>query len=570
MNEKPRMGLLAYGMLTLIIFIAVHLFFRGLDSGIGTAVINKVENYLNINPTPAVIGTSDKETSIDGDDDLLYTTRYSLPNLQRMSKEDKKKYIDPLLMSQKAKELGITVNDCLTPEKKWKDIYSSVNPVLSYENKVDFTGTTTSELNKFLSSNQNSVVYIQQKTLNFDQPVVVPSDISIVGAPTTIVGSDEVNGAITLSDVENINISSLNVLDGRKGYYIKNCKNVLVEKSEITGCVDYGFIISGGSNIKLSNSKLDRNLSGLYIMSDANNIVIESNVITNSTAIANALAGIVIDSSSYVDPELYVKDSTIAQRTRCPHDIVVYGNYIAENRANGIYCVGPYYTYILQNTLKSNDKEGICLDWGTIGTFLANNDISYNGYRIDQTDEDLQHDYVGEFGRLEDGSSPAKLPGISLDNAMWNIIADNHIHNNAGSGIKSVRTAIENIIIQNSVVDNNAGQNSTFHFFGIELGYATGGEEQQKMDRKMDFTSNYGNIICRNMVNGPHYSGIYLADESYINDLFDNSILGCTHFSVESFTNMYNSSMNNYSNIPSLNFELTQPIYNIGLPASSN
>ena len=63
------------------------------------------------------------------------------------------------------------------------------------------------------------------------------------------------------------------------------------------------------------------------------------------------------------------------------------------------------------------------------------------------SDEDLEADFVLELGRLEDGSSPAKLPGISLDNTAYNVIYNNVILENYGSGVKAVRSAFCNTIL---------------------------------------------------------------------------------------------------------------------------
>ena len=74
--------------------------------------------------------------------------------------------------------------------------------------------------------------------------------------------------------------------------------------------------------------------------------------------------------------------------------------------------------------------------------------------RLRQSDEDLEADFVTTFGRLSDGSSPAKLPGISIDNSAYNTIVNNNVTQNYGSGVKMVRSAYRNIIMENSVSDN--------------------------------------------------------------------------------------------------------------------
>ena len=46
-------------------------------------------------------------------------------------------------------------------------------------------------------------------------------------------------------------------------------------------------------------------------------------------------------------------------------------------------------------------------------------------------------------------SAKAKLPGVSLDNTIYNILESNIISNNYGGGIKMVRTGVRNLIIEN-------------------------------------------------------------------------------------------------------------------------
>ena len=72
--------------------------------------------------------------------------------------------------------------------------------------------------------------------------------------------------------------------------------------------------------------------------------------------------------------------------------------------------------------------------------------------------------------------------------------------------------------MENSVSHNNVGQSENFHFFGIELGHAKTPDEPVK---GLDFTADYENIVARNVVTGSNYSGIYLGEDSYCNDIFD-------------------------------------------------
>ena len=159
------------------------------------------------------------------------------------------------------------------------------------------------------------------------------------------------------------------------------------------------------------------------------------------------------------------------------------------------------------------------------------------------------------FRSLEDGSSTAKLPGISIDNSAYNIVMENMVSDNAGSGIKMVRSAYRNLILSNLVSDNNRGKNEAFHGFGIEFGHASDPDEPVI---GLDFTADYENIAARNVISGGHYAGIFLAEGSYCNDLIDNVVMDSEFYSVENHSHLYNSSVGNTVNRDALNYGLNQ------------
>lgn len=64
----------------------------------------------------------------------------------------------------------------------------------------------------------------------------------------------------------------------------------------------------------------------------------------------------------------------------------------------------------------------------------------------------------------------------------------------------------------------------------------------------MDFASDYENIICRNSITGNHYSGVFIGEECYVNDIFDNIIMEPQMFAIEAISEKFNSIVNNVSN----------------------
>ena len=153
---------------------------------------------------------------------------------------------------------------------------------------------------------------------------------------------------------------------------------------------------------------------------------------------------------------------------------------------------------------------------------------------------------------MEDGTSKAKLPGISLDNAAYNIVMSNSVSYNYGSGIKMVRSGYRNLLFGNIVDDNNVGRNDFCFGYGIELGFAS------KPDLPvigLDFTPDYENIIARNTINGSHYSGIFIAADVYCNDLIDNIVMDGTEFAIENHSTYFNSAVGNTVNRNNLDFD---------------
>jgi len=203
----------------------------------------------------------------------------------------------------------------------------------------------------------------------------------------------------------------------------------------------------------------------------------------------------------------------------------------------------------LENRITGNSKEGICLDNGSTANIFYGNIVKQNGKRYGQTDQALKDDFVLGHGRLADGTAAAKLPGISIDNAVYNVILSNIIQDNYGCGVKMVRTGFRNVVALNIIVNNNEGLSDKFHFFGIELGAAV----PDVPCGDLDFMASPANIITHNMIVGDHYSGIFLGNGSIHNHLTYNTILDPTHWAVESVKDQANKISENITNVKSLN-----------------
>ena len=482
-------------------------------------------------------------------------TAYKLPALSRMAAEDSKKYMGNLQVLQKIEKLGIDTASFETPELNWKNVYNRVSDTMQKENtfsdKISFTGSTASQLNTLIAQSTDAYITIESSTVRMDEPISMKSGIALDAAGVTFTGStdDRVAQAVIAEDCTNFALYNLNLTAGcyEYGIYIIRSNTFTIENCTISNALYKGLVMMGeNKNFTIRNNTVSYNGNGaVFLNGNISNGIIAGNDVVDNYGTRNLTAGIVMTSmeiDDYYTAYNEFKDEHLYNLLDTPHDIVLYQNNVKHNNSSGIYSDGAYQIYIVENIIYQNDKEGMCLDYGTFGAYVSNNIVKENGGRLRQSDEDLEADFVTAFGRLSDGSSPAKLPGISIDNSAYNTIVNNNVTQNYGSGVKMVRSAYRNIIMENSVSDNNKGKSDDFHFFGIEIGHESTPDEPVK---GLDFTASYENIVCRNIVTGSNYAGVFLAVESYCNDVFDNTILGSEWYAIECHSNMFNSMPNN-------------------------
>ena len=482
-------------------------------------------------------------------------TANKLPALSRMAAEDSKKYMGNLQVLQKIEKLGIDTASFETPELNWKNVYNRVSDTMQKENtfsdKISFTGSTASQLNTLIAQSTDAYITIESSTVRMDEPISMKSGIALDAAGVTFTGStdDRVAQAVIAEDCTNFALYNLNLTAGcyEYGIYIIRSNTFTIENCTISNALYKGLVMMGeNKNFTIRNNTVSYNGNGaVFLNGNISNGIIAGNDVVDNYGTRNLTAGIVMTSmeiDDYYTAYNEFKDEHLYNLLDTPHDIVLYQNNVKHNNSSGIYSDGAYQIYIVEYIIYQNDKEGMCLDYGTFGAYVSNNIVKENGGRLRQSDEDLEADFVTTFGRLSDGSSPAKLPGISIDNSAYNTIVNNNVTQNYGSGVKMVRSAYRNIIMENSVSDNNKGKSDDFHFFGIEIGHESTPDEPVK---GLDFTASYENIVCRNIVTGSNYAGVFLAVESYCNDVFDNTILGSEWYAIECHSNMFNSMPNN-------------------------
>lgn len=511
-------------------------------------------------------GAEEYVSLLDTDSQSL-TERYALPALERMTQSDTESLIAPLQVIQRIQTLGIDPAAFDTPEANWKNLYNSVMtrlaPLATAETAqaVNFTGSSLAELNDFLAANPGSTVEVISPALVMDATLVVPTGTILHGNGVVLTpGNEALDKAIVLDQAENAAVTGFVINGGcNYGVYVKNSSSFYLADLDISNVSLKGLCVMGeNTGFALVNSSIHENQNGaIFLNGEISNGVIEGNRIENNSGARNLTAGLVLCSMPIEDIETAYNpfpDEMLYDILQSPHQLVVRGNTVAQNHSSGIYSESGYLNYYVENTIYKNEKEGVCLDYGSFGNYITGCEIRQNGGRNRMSDEDLEADFILDQGRMADGSSPAKLPGISLDNTAYNTIYGNIVRDNYGSGIKAVRSAFSNTILCNQIIDNNRGASDTFHFFGIELSTDLNADEAVQ---GLDFTPCYENIIARNTISGGHYAGVFMGEDAFMNDIFDNIFMDCTDWAMESLSEKYNSTLNNMANMPTRGIELS-------------
>lgn len=493
-----------------------------------TEDVDELEKQLNYNSNEYTYSTM---ADIKEVDKISILERYRLPSLERMSQEDQETYLKDIQILNRIEKMDISPESFLTPEYNWKQLYTTslqeVNLALNFETEVEFEGKTAQELNDFMQTHQGKVIKVLSETLVMDESLNIPSNVYLKGDQTKLIMQSELDKVVIVKDAVNVGISGF-IIEGdvQYGVYVTNSKNILLYSNEVSQTHSRAIVAMGEcERINIVNNYIHHNEEGaIFLNGNINNSIIQGNTITNNKGTDQMAAGIVLGSLPITDIDTVYnewQDLYLYDITQSPNNNVIKDNIIEANIAIGIYSQGGYMNYIIDNKIRDNGKEGVELSFGTFGTFVGRNDI------------------------IQNGSMDKVAPGISIDNGAYNIIQDNYVSDNYGSGIKIVRSGFRNIMMANNLSDNNYGANSEVHFFGIEIGNAPPLEQGIK---GLDFLPSYENIICRNTITGAHYSGVFLAEESYINDIFDNIIMDSEVSSIECLSEKLNNNINNIAN----------------------
>ena len=184
-----------------------------------------------------------------------------------------------------------------------------------------------------------------------------------------------------------------------------------------------------------------------------------------------------------------------------PHDVICESNVIhdvnlgADNLGEGLYYIGTYKCYAVNNTIYNCKLEGCCLDSGCIGTWFYGNEI-YN---------------TGTIGGL---------PGLSIDNGIYNFVDSNYIHDNSCDGVKFVRTGDANLVVNNTLTDNSRNLAGSQVSSGVDIEPLAVEPGDYGL---LDGYGSDGNIIMGNIISG-HSCGVYVAEDSETGTSIENVV----------------------------------------------
>ncbi len=310
---------------------------------------------------------------------------------------------------------------------------------------------------------------------------------------------------------------------GRNLAMLEDCDRFVVSDVHSRDYEGYGLILLHSRLFQIRRCRFSGHLaSGIMILGDCCDGTVSECDCSESRGYYNWDAGLHICHCSRriaaaQVPELCHEPLPIRLKTMRPTRIRVERSRFSANRAQGIYLEGARECLLRDNDIADNNKEGICLDWGTALCVLKGNRIGGNGYRSNMGESEIKIDFIEDFPLLPDRSSTCKLPGISFDNGVLNAVIDNRIHDNHGGGVKMVRSAVANLVACNRFSDNDRGANffvrKMHDVLLLSMGNR-GGEFDDDRNSLLDFYgSSFNRIQCNTFAADPseaiHYDHEY-------------------------------------------------------------
>jgi hypothetical protein len=467
----------------------------------------------------------------------------------------------PLSVVKRSRALGLNAGTALNAWRQAQKQFADAEKTEAAPPSrwTTFTGTTASALNRMLAGTLS--IKVTASALDIDEPIrITQSGLNLDLGSTRLTADNKLPYMLRIDGAANVAVTGGEFERGDSAILVNGSKQAIVKGVHISDLSGNGIVVTHSASVVIRDNRI-RGLGGAAILLQGGTAsgIVEGNVITRDRGASNMTAAIVVSDrdvdlsvrgEAIFGPDNYwVISQPMMRRIDPPHNNLIVMNHLAGNAASGVYVDGAVATVIALNVIEDNAKEGICLDNGATANVVTLNEVLQNGNRWGETDSVMEKDVISAAGRLPNGTPAAKVPGISIDNAIYNIVFSNNIAHNFGGGIKMVRTGYFNVIGLNTILANNDGEGEKFHFFGIEMGAAP----LDAPSEELDGTPSRGNIIFSNTIRGNHYAGIFFAAGSDTNDVFDNLIMDAEKWALESVIPMPNSSLNNFTNLATRN-----------------
>lgn len=483
---------------------------------------------------------------------------YSAFRLPLLKEDTLRPQIGTLGVVERAQALGVESSTATDAWQKAEKMFGPATAPAQGPATV-FAGGQASALNRLLERNLS--VRVSSPAIDVDEPIRIARDgVSLDLGDARLQASGAIPYALRIERAENVTLRGGEFAAGDSAILVNISRHVLILETRIHDLSGSGIVVTHSSRVTISGNQISAmQAAGIVLHGGTDSSLVERNEIVRNAGASNMAAGVVLSDRSvdlaaraealYGPDGYWVVDEPMASRMNPPRNNLIALNHLAWNASSGVYVDGAVANVIALNTIEGNAKEGMCLDNGSAANVVTSNGIFGNGNRWGESDAVMKKDSILGGGRLDDGTPAEKVPGISIDNAIYNIVFSNNVAHNFGGGIKIVRTGYFNLIGLNTVLSDNEGASERFHFFGIELGAAT----LDATSDELDSTPSRGNIVFSNDIRGRHYSGIFFDAGSDLNDAFDNVILDAQQWALESAEPMSNSSLNNLTVIPSRN-----------------
>ncbi len=481
--------------------------------------------------------SSSKQTVSLSKRDGSYASRYDLSALNNATKDGN------LQVVSRMNTLGLTRDELLDPDTAMAELSNKLDTVLALPTQeVVYTGNDVDDLNKFMKNNTGKVVKLQNDIQVYKNmsdggaqgTIMIPSNVVLDGNGHSLVlksGEAPDNAVVFYYYNGSQQLKSSNA-------GVKNLNTSIAYQSDVN--------LFGASNILVQNNTFANSTKASIVTNDvdgvAKNVLILNNTINNSgddgiavygnnsdfRIMGNTITGCQGRAGIMISCLKEGQQMRVDQETTGPHDMLVQDNVISDcTVGEALYCIGTYRVYMTGNTLKNSFLEGVCMDSGCIGNYFANNEVYNNG--------------------LSGG-----LPGVSIDNGIYNVVDGNNVYDNTCSGIKLVRAGLGNIIVENTCTSNSkkttdaAGKTSSSA--GIDI-------EPLKVDAQdgdtLDGKGSNGNVVMNNTVTGSHDFGVYVAEDSQTGTSSGNSIkynvLNANLYRVIDYSTSNNTILYNYS-----------------------